>query len=181
MPRKGRRSRCFSIAVVKLQRKLIRRQRGTRSRLALSLFLSLFHSLPCPFPSSSSHPRTHVYTCIMYANKCAFTRARQRARTPQRDYSRKYLRLCMYNIHVYGAVHSIMLSGETRLSRILKGFNNIWKLLPKSRRSSSSLRYVLGATLGIRPIHLLSLRRTPKVWGVCGYRERNGNMGGRGG
>lgn len=72
-------------------------------------------------------------------------------------------------------IHSIMLSGETRLSRILKGFNNIWKLLPKSWRSSSSLRYVLGATLGIRPIHLPSpLRRavvSPKVLGACGYRE----------
>lgn len=68
-------------------------------------------------------------------------------------------------------IHSIMLSGETRLSRILKGFNNIWKLLPKSWRSSSSLRYVLGATLGIRPIHLPSpLRgRIPKVSGARGY------------
>jgi len=67
-------------------------------------------------------------------------------------------------------IHSIMLSGETRLSRILKGFNNIWKLLPKSWRSSSSLRYVLGATLGIRPIHLPSplCRRIPKVSGACG-------------
>lgn len=67
---------------------------------------------------------------------------------------RKYLHL--YAI-IFPAcpVHGIMLSGETRLSRILKGFNNIWKLLPKSWRSSSSLRYVLGATLGIRPIHLL--------------------------
>lgn len=64
-------------------------------------------------------------------------------------------------------IHSIMLSGETRLSRILKGFNNIWKLLPKSWRSSSSLRYVLGATLGIRPIHLPSplRRRIPESLG----------------
>lgn len=85
-------------------------------------------------------------------------------------------------------VHGIMLSGETRLTRILKGFNNIWKLLPKSWRSSSSLRYVLGATLGIRPIHLLfSSASSPfpsspssftphitKVSGVCGHQGKRG-------
>lgn len=70
-------------------------------------------------------------------------------------YAYVHTRVC--TISTYTAVHGIMLSGETRLSRILKGFNNIWKLLPKSWRSSSSLRYVLGATLGIRPIHLLFL------------------------
>lgn len=100
---------------------------------------------------------------------------------------RKYLHL--YAI-IFPAcpVHGIMLSGETRLSRILKGFNNIWKLLPKSWRSSSSLRYVLGATLGIRPIHLLfSSASSPfpsspssftphitKVSGVCGHQGERG-------
>lgn len=94
--------------------------------------------------------------------------------TTRREYSRKYLRLYTYISpapYHRRCIHSIMLSGETRLSRILKGFNNIWKLLPKSWRSSSSLRYVLGATLGIRPIHLPSppRRRIPKVLGACGY------------
>lgn len=82
-----------------------------------------------------------------------------------------------------------MLSGETRLSRILKGFNNIWKLLPKSWRSSSSLRYVLGATLGIRPIHLLfsstsSLSLSflpPPPFPLLTYYESLGRLWARGG
>lgn len=40
-------------------------------------------------------------------------------------------------------IQSTIFNGGTRLSGILKGFNNICELLPKSRQSSSSLRYML--------------------------------------
>lgn len=133
---------------------------------------------PLPSPTARGTRAPHAFVYIIYTlistRAYIHTYARPRSVQPtRREYSRKYLRLYTYNIPHSRYIHSIMLSGETRLSRILKGFNNIWKLLPKSWRSSSSLRYVLGATLGIRPIHLPSphRRRITKVLGACGYQE----------